>query len=59
MSNKSTYKNATEEKEQEYAEKVPELECLKVFSLVLPRWAAENQKDIGFIIQGRSQQADG
>lgn len=59
MSNKSTYKNATEEQEQEYAEKVPELECLKVFSLVLPRWAAENQKDIGFIIQGRSQQADG
>lgn len=59
MTNKSTYKDATKEKEKEYAEKVPELESLKIFSLVLPKWAAENQKDIGFIIQGKSQQADG
>lgn len=59
MTNKSTYKNATQEKEEKYAETVPQLESLKIFSLVLPKWATENKKDIAFFINAKSDQGDG
>ena len=55
----STYKDATPDSEQKYANEIPQLESIKVFSLVLPKWAAENKKDISFLFKATASQSDG
>lgn len=59
MSKKSTYRNTTDEKELQHAEAVPQIDAFKLFSLVLPKWAYENEKGVSFLVKADPSSADG